>query len=126
MKRIMVVDDEEMILMLTQNILSSNYEVVCAGSGQEAIDKYGLVQPDMVISDLMMPGMDGFEMLSKMREQYGRHIPIIFMTAHEGEENELKSLTSGAVEFIRKPLKANALLTTVNGIMARLDAARGF
>ena len=123
-KKILIVDDEELTLMMTEGILSGQYDIVTATSGQEAIDLYATAQPDMVLSDLMMPNMTGFEMLEALRAKYGR-IPIIFMTAHEGEENELKSLMSGAVDFIRKPLKADALLKSVTTIMDRLDAAKG-
>ena len=73
---------------------------------------------------LMMPGMTGFEMLEELRKKFGRAIPIIFMTAYESEENELKSLTSGAVDFIRKPLKADVLLKSVNSIMDGMDQVR--
>ncbi|MBQ9632539.1 MAG: response regulator [Lachnospiraceae bacterium] len=123
-KTILIVDDEELTLMLTEGILSKEYNTLRALSGEEGIRLYGEHHPDMVLSDLMMPGMSGFEMLEKMREQYGRAIPIIFMTAHEGEETELKSLTSGAVDFIRKPLKADVLLKSINSIMERLEMAR--
>ncbi len=122
-KKILIVDDEELTLMLTERILSAQYDTVKAMSGEEAIGLYEKEQPDMVLSDLMMPGMSGFEMLEALRERFGR-IPIIFMTAHEGEETELKSLTSGAVDFIRKPLKADTLLKTVDTIMDRLEQAR--
>lgn len=123
MKTILIVDDEEMILMMTENILSGSYNTMRALSGQEAIDLYREHKPDMVLSDIMMPGMSGIEMLAKMKEEFGRHIPVIFMTASEDEEAELNSLVSGAVDFIRKPLKADALLKSINTIMERLEQA---
>ncbi len=123
-KKILIVDDEELTLMMTENILSREYDTVRALSGKEAIALYKEHMPDLVLSDLMMPEMSGFEMLDAMHQQFGRAIPVIFMTAHESEENELRSLTSGAVDFIRKPLKADALLRSVNSIIQRLEAAR--
>ena len=120
-KKILIVDDEELTLMLTENILSQRYDTQKALSGQEAIDLYEQSKPDMILSDLMMPNMNGFEMLEILQERHGRKIPIIFMTAHESEEVELQSLTSGAVDFIRKPLKADVLLKSVNSIMDRLS-----
>lgn len=120
-KKILIVDDEELTLMLTENILSQRYDTQRALSGQEAIDLYEQSKPDMILSDLMMPNMNGFEMLEILQERHGRKIPIIFMTAHESEEVELQSLTSGAVDFIRKPLKADVLLKSVNSIMDRLS-----
>ena len=123
-KKILIVDDEELTLMMTENILSREYDTVRALSGKEAIALYSEHNPNLVLSDLMMPEMTGFEMLDVMHQKYGRAIPVIFMTAHESEENELRSLTSGAVDFIRKPLKADVLLKSVNSIMQRLEAAR--
>ncbi len=120
-KKILIVDDEELTLMLTENILSQRYDTQRALSGQEAIDLYEQSKPDMILSDLMMPNMNGFEMLKILQERHGKKIPIIFMTAHESEEVELQSLTSGAVDFIRKPLKADVLLKSVNSIMDRLS-----
>lgn len=125
-KKILIVDDEELTLMMTESILSREYDTIRALSGKEAIELYGEHMPDMVLSDLMMPEMTGFEMLDAMHQKFGRAIPVIFMTAHESEENELRSLTSGAVDFIRKPLKADALLRSVNSIMQRLEEARKF
>ncbi len=123
-KSILIVDDEELTLMVTENILQRQYDTYRALSGPEGIEMYEKHRPNMIISDLMMPGMTGFEMLEELRKKFGRAIPIIFMTAYESEENELKSLTSGAVDFIRKPLKADVLLKSVNSIMDGMDQVR--
>ncbi len=120
-KKILIVDDEELILMLTEHILSEQYDTVCASSGEEAVALYEKERPDLILSDLVMPGMGGFEMMDIMRTKYGRSIPIMFMTAQESEENELRGFESGAVDYIRKPLKADDLLRRVNTIMAKMD-----
>ena len=120
-KSILIVDDDELILMLTENILSAQYDTLKASSGEEAIKIYGEKHPDMVLADYMMPQMNGFEMVHKLHELYGRHIPVIFMTANEDEETEFQSLSHGAVDFIRKPLKADVLLKSINTIMERLS-----
>ena len=124
MKTIMIVDDEEMILMLTEGILSNSYNTVRASSGQEAVRMYEFYKPDLILSDLLMPEMTGIEMYEEMKKKYGRNIPIIFMTASEAEEAELQTMTSGALDFIRKPLKADALIRSINGIFERLDKMR--
>ena len=123
MKTILIVDDEELTLMLTENILSGQYNTLRALSGAEAIELYGMHHPDMVLTDYMMPEMNGFEMVEKLHEKYGRRIPVIFMTANEDEETEFASLSHGAVDFIRKPLKADVLLRSINSIMERLTGA---
>ncbi len=122
-KSILIVDDDELTLMLTENILSGQYHTLRAMSGEEAIKVYGEFHPDMILADYMMPEMNGFEMVKKLREQYGRRIPVIFMTANEDEETEFESFSYGAVDFIRKPLKADVLLKSINSIMDRLAQA---
>lgn len=120
-KTILIVDDDDLTLMLTEQILSGTYNILKASSGQEAIDLYMKRKPDMILADYMMPGMNGFEMLKKLQETYGRHIPVVFMTANEEEETEFASLGVGALDFIRKPLKADVLLKSINSIMDRLQ-----
>ena len=124
MKTIMIVDDEDMILMLTEGILSSTYQTVRASSGEEAVELYGSSKPDLILSDILMPGMSGIEMYEEMKKRYGRNIPIIFMTASEEEEAELQTMTSGALDFIRKPLKADTLLKSIHTIFDRLEKMR--
>ena len=123
-KTILIVDDEELTLMMTEGILSNQYRTLRALSGEEAIELYEQYKPDMIISDLLMPGMNGFEMLEVLKERHGRRIPIIFMTASEGEETEFQSLRHGAVDFIRKPLKADVLLKSVNTFMEAVERMR--
>lgn len=120
-KTILIVDDDELTLMLTEQILSGNYNILKASSGQEAIEMYKKRRPDMVLADYMMPGMNGFEMLQKLQALYGNRIPVVFMTANEEEEVEFSSYGVGALDYIRKPLKADILLKSVNSIMNRLS-----
>ena len=120
-KTILIVDDEELTLMLTESALSVKYNTIRALSGEEAIKQYVLYQPDLVVADVMMPGMDGFEMLAEMKNRFGRRIPIIFMTANETEETEIKGLQYGAVDFMRKPLKPDQLLGSVNSFIERME-----
>ena len=108
-KTILIVDDDELTLMLTEKILSAQYNTLRAASGPEAIELYGENHPDMVLADYMMPDMDGFQMLEKLHEIHGNRIP-----------------NHGAVDFIRKPLKADVLLKSVNTIMDRLSGKEDF
>ena len=124
-RKILVVDDDEMFRAQTQGILSAKYNVIMADSGQEAIDLYEKTLPDMILSDLMMPGMDGFEMMDKLREKYNIVIPVMFMTGCSGDESEQKSLITGAVDYIRKPFKANVLLRRIDNIMDNLLKIKG-
>ena len=85
MSKILVVDDEEMMLMLARRILSQRYEVVTAVTGEEAIEIFERERPDMVLTDLMMPEMDGYELHRILQEKSSVPVPIIFMSADESE-----------------------------------------
>ena len=123
-KTILIVDDDEMTLMLTESILSTKYKTLKALSGREALEICETTHPDMILADLMMPEMNGFEMVDLLHEKYGKTIPVIFMTANESEEALFQGLGKGAVDFLRKPLKANVLLESIGNILAGLDAIR--
>ena len=103
--KIMIVDDEHISLAMTEHILSTAYNVVCATSGEDAIRMYFKENPDMVLSDLRMPGMSGFELQQELQKQSGHQIPFMFMTADMDEEIESKGFEIGALDFIRKPFR---------------------
>lgn len=125
MSKILVVDDEEMMLMMAEHILSTKYEVVTATSGEEAIELFESEHPDMVLSDLMMPEIDGYELHRILQEKSAEPVPIMFMTADESEESESKVFEVGAEDYIRKPLKPDVLLRRVGLIIEHLDEVRG-
>ncbi|SFB68028.1 diguanylate cyclase (GGDEF) domain-containing protein [Butyrivibrio sp. YAB3001] len=124
-RRILVVDDESIFCKQTQRILSDKYDVITADSGKAAIELYEKTKPDMILSDLMMPGMDGFEMMDALRQMYNFVIPVMFMTGVSGDDSEEKSLTTGAVDYIRKPFKSDVLLRRVDNIMDNLGQIQG-
>lgn len=124
-KKILVVDDDDLVRMITVRMLKGNYNIITAASGQEAIDLYEKERPDLILSDLMMPGMSGFEMMEKLREMHNFVIPVMFMTAYSSDDAEKKGLEVGAVDYIRKPFKAEVLLHRINNIMVNLDRIRG-
>ncbi len=123
-KTVLVVDDDDMILMMTENILSANYNVVKASSGNEALEKYGEVHPDIVLADYVMPGMSGFQMLDAMHEKFSDRIFVLFMTGNETEDTEFEVYKHGAVGFIRKPIKADTLINSIESCLAKLDAMK--
>ena len=121
MSKILVVDDEEMMLMMARRILSTKYEVITATSGEEAIEIFEQEHPDMVLSDLMMPEMDGYELHRILQEKSGEVVPMMFMSANEGDESEIKGFEVGAEDYIRKPLRPDVLLRRVGIIIDHLD-----
>ena len=125
MSKILIVDDEEMMLMLAKRILSRKYEVVTATTGEEAIELFELEHPDMILSDLMMPEMDGYELHRILQEKSSVPVPMMFMTADDSDESESRGFEVGAEDYIRKPFKPDVLLRRVNIIMDNLDKIHG-
>ncbi|MBR1397227.1 MAG: diguanylate cyclase [Selenomonadaceae bacterium] len=125
MQKILIVDDEKMMLKLATRILSKNYEIVCASSGAEAIKLFEIEKPDMILSDLLMPEMDGYELHRILNEKSAESVPIMFMTADESDESESHGFEIGAADYIRKPLKADILLRRVANILDNADKIHG-
>ncbi len=125
MKKILIVDDMMVSLMMTENMLADQYETFCASSGKEAIEIYRQEKPDMVLSDLRMPGMTGYELQLALQEEYHQIIPFMFMTADHDEETESKGFDNGAMDFIRKPFRPDVLLRRVANIMQTVEQIKG-
>lgn len=125
MKKIMIVDDEKISLMMTNHILSSSYATVCASSGDEAIQLFKKERPDMVLSDLRMPGMSGYELQQALERDFNEGIPFMFMTADTDEETESRGFENGAMDFIHKPFRADVLLKRVGNILQTVEKIQG-
>ncbi len=113
MKKILLTDDEPMMLKLAARALKDEYDTITAASGAEALELFESERPDMMISDIKMPGMSGFELCKAIKEKYGSSVPFIFMTADESEEGESRGMDIGASAFIRKPVRADVLRDAV-------------
>ena len=116
MTKILIVDDEAMMRMVAKRILSEQYEILTASSGKEAIQIYEKEKPALILSDILMPEMSGFEMHDKLRSMYG-DLCIMFMTADESQTTADESQNRGAVGFIRKPFQPNILLRRVEQLL---------
>lgn len=114
MAKILLVDDEADILeFLKYNLELEGYEITTALNGKEALEKL-TENTDLVVLDLMMPILDGFEVLERMKKDSRfKDIPVIFLTAKNGEISEIKALESGAVDYIQKPISPKKLLARV-------------
>ncbi len=123
--KIMIVDDEKISLRMSEHILSSEYDTVCASGGKEAIELYKSEHPDLILSDLRMPDIDGFTLQKILQEQEGRQIPFMFMTADRSDETESKGFAIGALDFIRKPFRADVLLKRVSNILKTVEQIQG-
>lgn len=112
---VVVVDDDVTNLKMAGHILSkNNMRVTALKSGQALLDYLKENTPDLILLDIMMPDMDGFETMSRLRSEYGnKDIPVIFLTADENEESETKGLALGAMDFIKKPFVPDVLVLRV-------------
>ncbi len=112
---IMVVDDNPTNLrVLIEYLEESGYETMVAPSGERAIQQLEHAQPDLILLDIMMPGLDGFETCIKFKAGEGtRNIPVIFMTALSDTEKKLKGFKMGAVDYITKPFQQEEVLARI-------------
>ncbi len=102
--RILIVDDERLNLNLLNELLKIDYKVMVATSGAQALKAVSLNKPDIILLDVMMPEMDGFEVCRQLKENENSHdIPIIFITALNDAQEEARGFEMGAVDFIAKP-----------------------
>jgi DNA-binding response OmpR family regulator len=116
--RILVVDDEVNILKyMRANLEASGYEVLTAGDGFEALQIFERELPDLVILDLRMPKMDGFEVCRRIREF--AQTPIIVLTTLGSQEDKIKCFDLGADDYVTKPFSKNELLARVKALLRR-------
>ncbi|UBM58384.1 response regulator [Marinilongibacter aquaticus] len=121
-KTVLVVEDHEDLQQMLTELLSRFYKVHLAPNGQEGLLTAQKIKPDLIISDVMMPEMDGIQMSREIKaNQKLKHIPIILMTAKNSNKAKYKGLKSGAVEFIRKPFDTHELLLKVHNILLARD-----
>lgn len=118
MKRILVVDDSTTILKFVEDILKEKYNPVLVKSGELALAYLAENQVDMVLLDIFMPKMDGFETFKRIKEmEPKRDIPVVFFTSGVEAENEIKALAMGAKDFIRKPFVPQVMMNRINNIL---------
>lgn len=112
---VLAVDDIPMNLMLVQKMLGRfNFEMRTASGGQQALDAVKEKKPDLILLDLMMPGIDGFEVLRRLRENpETADIQVVILSALNSNEDVVKGFNAGANDFIMKPIIMEKLLTCV-------------
>ena len=116
---ILVVEDNLELLMLMKQLLSRKYKVETARHGREAVELIEKTELDIIISDVMMPVMDGYELVKYVKNSVGyRHLPIIMLTAKTQETDKMDALTVGADEYMTKPFKMKELLLRIDNMIA--------
>lgn len=122
---ILVIDDDEKITsMLRRGLAFEGYDVYTAQNGAEGLSMMLSTDPDLIILDVMMPKVDGFEVCRRLREG-GSTVPVLMLTARDEVENRVKGLDIGADDYLVKPFALEELLARVRALLRRKDAGGG-
>lgn len=118
-KKILLVDDSATTLMMEQMVLRGQaYQIVTAKNGREAVTTAAIEKPDLILLDVVMPEMNGFEACRRIRQQEEtKHVPIIMVTTKGEEQNVETGFESGCSDYITKPINGAELLTKVRGFL---------
>jgi len=122
--RILVVDDEpEIVALVTYHLAKTGYRISTAASGQDALDVARRERPSLIVLDLMLPGMSGFDVLEQLRADDGtRDVAVLMLTARREEPDRIRGLSLGADDYLTKPFSPQELVLRVGAILRRAGA----
>jgi len=117
-KKVLIIDDDDDIISLIKIILENeNYTVLGSSNGEDGIKKAIKYKPDLILLDIMMPVMDGWEILKMLRmEDNTRKIPVAMLTCKTDVKDKLTGLQEGAIDYITKPISPEELIARINNI----------
>lgn len=122
---LLIVDDEENLRsMLSAALRHHGFEISTASNGREALAAVGEERPDLVVLDVMMPEVDGFEVCRRMRAD-GDRTPVVFLTARDDTEDKVRGLTLGGDDYLQKPFSLDELVARVEAVLRRTGDAAG-
>jgi DNA-binding NarL/FixJ family response regulator len=126
-KRLLVVDDDaSLLLAVSETFRAEGYAVTTARRGAEALVRIAERMPDLIISDIRMPGMDGYQLARNLRSApHTRLIPIVFLTAKDETADRVTGFRSGVDAYVTKPFEPEELVAIVAGILERVERTRG-
>ncbi len=123
-RHILVVDDEErMVRLIRLNLEREGFEVVEAFNGRQALEKLRDATPDLILLDVMLPDLNGFEVLQMIREI--SNVPVIMLTAKGDENDRVRGLELGADDYVVKPFSTRELISRVRAVLRRTEAVSG-
>lgn len=123
-KRLLVVDDDPgLLLAVSETLRAEGYDVMTARRGAEALVRVAETMPDLIISDIRMPGMDGYQLVRNLRSNARtRLVPIIFLTAKDETADRIQGFRTGVDAYITKPFEPEELAAVVAGILQRVES----
>ncbi|WP_243737413.1 response regulator transcription factor [Blastococcus xanthinilyticus] len=122
--RLLVVDDEPNIReLLSASLRYAGFEVATAADGQQALALAASFRPDLLVLDVMMPGLDGFGVVRRLRET-GRHTPVLFLTARDAAEDKISGLTLGGDDYVTKPFSLDEVVARIRAVLRRTTGAQ--
>ena len=123
--RLLVVDDEPNILeLLSASLRYAGFEVATASNGHEALTTARTFRPDLVVLDVMMPDMDGFTVVRRMRGE-GADVPVVFLTARDATEDKITGLTLGGDDYVTKPFSLEEIIARIRAVLRRAAGRSG-
>src|ERR1700676_5710406 len=118
--RLLVVEDEPNILeLLSASLRYAGFDVVTAAAGTEAVQAAQRHRPDLIVLDVMLPDMDGFDVIRRLRGG-GARIPVVFLTARDATEDKVRGLTLGGDDYVTKPFSLEEVVARVRAILRRI------
>ena len=123
--RLLVVDDEPNIVeLLSASLRYAGFEVAGAADGQEALRLARTFRPDLLVLDVMMPEMDGFELVRRLRSE-GKRTPVLFLTARDATEDKITGLTLGGDDYVTKPFSLEEVVARIRAVLRRTAEKAG-
>jgi two-component system OmpR family response regulator len=123
--RLLVVDDEPTIVeLLSASLRFAGFEVETAAGGLEAVETARTYRPDLLVLDVMMPGLDGFGVVRRLRQE-GVRTPVVFLTAKDATEDKVTGLTLGGDDYVTKPFSLEEVVARIRAVLRRVSASPG-
>jgi len=121
--RLLVVDDEPNIVeLLSASLRFAGFEVETASGGLEAVDTARSFRPDLLVLDVMMPGLDGFGVVRRLRQE-GDRTPVLFLTAKDATEDKVQGLTLGGDDYVTKPFSLEEVVARIRAVLRRTSSS---
>jgi two-component system, OmpR family, response regulator len=119
---LVVEDDANILELLTASLRFAGFEVAAATTGSEAVTAAMRTRPDLVVLDVMLPDLDGFEVIKLLRSEAG-HIPVVFLTARDATDDKIRGLTLGGDDYVTKPFSLEELTARIRAVLRRTGGA---